>query len=279
MNNVPLILAAGCMLLLGAAVGSFLNVVVHRVPRGLSVVSPPSACPGCDSAIAPYDNIPVVSWIVLRARCRTCGTRISARYPLVEAGTALAVVGVGAFFVPAIVQAGTVPATIAALLVLVAHLWLVAASVALALIDLDTHTLPNRILLPTLVVAAVSVGAAAALTGQGDAIVRSLIAGAALFALYYVLALVTPGAMGFGDVKLAGILGLYLGWAGWPAVIVGAVAPFLLGGLFALGLLALRRAGRRDGIPFGPWMLVGAWIGIVAGRPIADAYLSLAGLA
>jgi len=249
---------------LGLMIGSFLNVVVWRVPRGESVVHPPSACPRCGHGIRPYDNLPVVSWLVLRGKCRDCGNHISVRYPLVEAST-------GALFALAAAWTGVsweLPAL----------LYLVAISVALALIDIDTKRLPDAIVLPSYLVGAALLALASwnpGGTSDWSALVRALIGCATLFAIYFVLILIYPAGMGFGDVKLAGVLGLYLGWYGWAALAVGWFAAFVLGGLFAIGLLILGKARRRSGIPFGPWMLVGAFVGIVCGQAIGDWYAGL----
>lgn len=274
------VLALVCAGVFGALIGSFLNVVVYRVPAGRSIVSPPSACGSCGTEIKPYDNIPVFSWLALRGRCRTCRSRISIRYPLVEAATAGAFACVAWWF-----WAGPEAATatdggpqVARMLIVVAFLYLMAISIALALIDLDTHRLPNALVLPSYIVGLVLLGAAALVGGDPFALARAAIGGAALFLFYLVLALVRPDGMGFGDVKLAGVLGLFLGFLGWAPLLVGAFAAFLLGGLFGIALLATRRAGRRSGIPFGPWMLAGAWLGILAGPTIGGAYLALLGL-
>lgn len=263
---------------LGAAIGSFLNVVVHRVPAGESVVHPPSACPTCGMGIRWFDNIPLVSWLFLRARCRGCGSRISSRYPLVELGTLLAFVTVTLFFGPGVLATDTAPALIAALLVLIAHLYFAAISIALTLIDLDTHRLPNVIVLPSYPVAIILLGAAALLTADLESAVRAAAGAGILFAIYLVLALVSPRGMGMGDVKLAGVVGIYLGWAGWSALAVGAFAAFLLGGVLGLVLIMAKRVHRQSGIPFGPWMLVGAWLGLAWGEPIAAGYLAVFGL-
>ena len=265
----------------GALIGSFLNVVVYRVPAGRSIVSPPSSCGSCGEGIRPYDNIPVVSWLALRGKCRSCRAAISVRYPLVEAATAVAFVGVAwwFWFGPEAPTAHTGTAIAAGLLETVAFLYLVAVSVVLALIDLDTHRLPNAIVLPSYGVGAVLLGVSALLTGDAGALVSAVVGAAALFAFYLVLALVRPGGMGFGDVKLAGVLGLFLGFLGWSTLAVGAFAAFLLGGLYAIALLAARRTERGGGIPFGPWMLAGAWLGILAGPTIGSVYLALLGFA
>ena len=271
----PLLLAALAAGGTGLLIGSFLNVVVHRVPAGLSVASPPSACPGCAAPIAARDNVPVLSWLLLRGRCRSCATPISVRYPLVELGTGAAFVVVAAARWPFGAVPTEGPTIAAALLQLVAFLWLAGASVALALIDLEHHRLPDAIVLPTYGVGVVLLGAASLLVGDPGALLRAGVGAAALFAFYLALALVKPGAMGFGDVKLAGALGLYLGWLGWGELAVGAFAAFLLGGLVSVVLLATGRVRRGGGIPFGPWMLAGAWVGVLVGAPVADAYLSL----
>lgn len=268
----------------GSLIGSFLNVVVYRVPLKQSIVSPPSACPRCGALIRGYDNIPMLSWLLLRGRCRSCSAPISRRYPLVELGTALFFAAVAWWWLSAdLVGASGEPASggtfAARILVLVAFLYLAAVSVALALIDIDTHTLPNRIVLPSYIVGAALLAAAAIVVGNVGALISAGIGCAALFVLYAILAIVRPGGMGLGDVKLAGVLGLFLGFLGWPQLVVGAFAAFLLGGLYAIALLALRRAKRGSGIPFGPWMLGGAWVGIFFGNIIMNGYLSLVGLA
>ncbi len=263
---------------LGAAIGSFLNVVIYRVPRGISVVTPPSACPRCATPIRPGDNIPVVSWLLLRGRCRSCAAPISPRYAIVELATALVFAGLAAFALPAIVTAVTPIDVVAAILVLLALLWFAGISIALTAIDLDTHRLPDRIVLPSYAVLAALLGLVAALTGAGESAARAAAGAGILFAVYFTLALISPRGMGMGDVKLAGVIGLVLGWFGWAPLAVGALAAFLLGGLAAVVLIVTRRARRTTGIPFGQWMLGGAWVGILLGDPIARGYLALFGL-
>ncbi|WP_368073045.1 A24 family peptidase [Curtobacterium sp. MMLR14_010] len=258
----------------GLLIGSFLNVVVYRVPAGLSVVRPASACPSCGHEIRGVDNIPVVSWLVLRAACRDCGSRISARYPLVEAAT-----GVLFAVVAAVVIARTGAGSVATVSVsLVAMLYLMAITVALALIDLDTHRLPDAIVLPAYVVLLVLLAVCSATTGDWSALLRGVIGMLVLAVGYFALAVAVPGGMGMGDVKLAGVLGLVLAYLGWGPLAVGAFGGFALGAIFAIGLVAARRARRGSGIPFGPWMLAGAWVGILAGDGIWSAYLGLIGL-
>jgi len=262
--------------ILGLIIGSFLNVVVWRLPRGESLSHPGSACPNCGHAIRWWDNIPVLSWVLLRAKCRDCGVAISARYPAVEIAT-------GGAFAIVVAWRLTVDANwlesgasfFSAVSSLAAFLYLAAISVALAIIDLENHKLPNRIVLPAYGVAIVLLSAASLLAGNFDSLLRGAIGLAVMFAAYFAMALVYPGGMGFGDVKLAGVLGLYLGWTSWAALAVGAFAAFVLGAAFSVVLLILRRANRKSGIPFGPWMLLGCWVGLLVGGPLAAAYLSL----
>lgn len=249
---------------LGLVIGSFLNVVIWRVPRGESIVRPPSHCPSCGHEVRPRDNVPVVSWLLLRGRCRDCHAPISARYPLVELAT-------GLVFVVLALRIGFEPE-------LPAYLYLGAIGIALAMIDIDVKRLPNAIVLPSYPVVAVLLGTAAAVQGEWDTLLRAALAGLALYAFYFLLMLVYPRGMGFGDVKLAGILGAYLGWLGWGELVVGAFLAFLVGGVFGLALMLVGRAGRKSAIPFGPWMLLGALLGILWGGALADLYLdSLSG--
>jgi len=256
---MPQPLLLGIVALLGLAVGSFLNVVIYRVPRDESLVHPGSHCPQCGAAVRNRHNVPVLGWLMLRGRCADCHTPISVRYPLVEAGTALLFVAVAARF-------GFTWA-------LPAYLYLAAISVALALIDLDVMRLPNAIVLPSYLVALVLL-VPAALLGDGLApIIRGLVAAALLWMFYRALA--HFGGMGGGDVKLAPLLGFYLGWLSWGSVAVGAFAGFMLGGLVGVVLMATRLAGRKSRIPFGPYMLAGAFLAVFAATPITDWYTAL----
>ncbi len=262
--------------LFGLAVGSFLNVVVHRVPEGRSVVAPRSSCGSCGHEIRWYDNIPVVSWLALRARCRDCGARISARYPALELAGAAAFTLVGAVLGPQLWSAASPAAVIASIAQIAVFIYLAAISLALAVIDVQTMRLPNAIVLPAYPVTAILLTAAAAAGGAWDQLLGAAAGLAIMGGLYLVIAFAKPGAMGMGDVKLAGVLGICLGWLGWTQLAVGILGGFLVGGMVGLALLATR--GRRARIPFGPWLLAGAWLGILAGREIAAGYLSLYGL-
>src|SRR4051794_6690882 len=221
--------------LLGLAVGSFLNVIIHRVPIGLSVVSPASRCPDCGAAIRTRHNIPVLGWVMLRGKCADCGSRISARYPIVELGTGL-LFGALAW---KLVSLQLLPA-------LPAYLWFGGAGIALALIDLETRRLPNSIVLPSYPVIAVALAASCLWTHDWNALLRAGIGGAALFAFYLVIALVVPRSMGMGDVKLSGLIGMVLGYLSYSALIIGAFAGFLLGAIVGLAVIATGRGTRKS---------------------------------
>jgi leader peptidase (prepilin peptidase) / N-methyltransferase len=251
-------LIGGCALL-GLLVGSFLNVVIWRVPRRESIASPPSHCPGCDAAVRPRDNVPVLSWLLLRGRCRDCGEPISGRYPLVELGTA----AVFAILAARIGPHADLPA----------FLYLGAIGVALAMIDLDVHRLPDVIVLPSYVVAGALLGVAAVVQHDAGGALRAVLGMVALYGLYFLLVFIYPAGMGWGDVKLAGVLGLYLGWLGWGEVVSGAFLGFLFGGVVGVALMVMGKAGRKSKIPFGPFMLTGALAAILVGGALADLYL------
>jgi leader peptidase (prepilin peptidase) / N-methyltransferase len=232
----------------GGLIGSFLNVVIHRVPLGESLVSPASACPQCGSQIKPYDNVPVLSWLALRGRCRNCGAPISARYPAVELLTAAVFAGV--------VAARGADAD------LLAELPFVAVLIAVAGIDLEHHIIPNRILIP----AAVWALAAAVIVDVSN-LPELLLAGAGGFLALLLAALAYPAGMGMGDVKLAGVMGLYLGLSVIPALL----AAFLAGALVGLGIIAVT-GDRKRGVPFGPFLALGGLVGVLAGPELVDLY-------
>jgi len=244
--------AAALAGVLGAAIGSFLNVVIHRLPAGESIVTPRSRCPACGTPLRPRDNVPLLSWLVLRGRCRSCAAPISPRYPLVEALTA-------ALFALVVAVEG-IDARLALALPFVAVL------VAVAAIDLDHRIIPNRILAP----AALWAVAATAAVDAGE-LPEALAAGAGAFAFLLAAALVHPAGMGMGDVKLAGVLGLYLGVAVVPALLVAFVAGALVG---VAMLLREGAAARKKGIPFGPFLALGALAGLLAGDELIELYLT-----
>jgi len=252
---------------LGAAIGSFLNVVIYRVPAGESVVRPASHCPSCGQPIRARHNVPVVSYLALRGRCADCRTPISIRYPLVEAATAVLFGAVVAFAW----HRELLP-------MLPALLYLAAIGLALALIDIDVHRLPDAIVLPAYPVLAALLVGAAWWSGDWWALARAAIGGAALFGFYLLLVLVYPAGMGWGDVKLAGVLGGAMAFVGWSALVVGAFAGFLLGGIVAVGMIGLRRATGKTALPFGPFMILGTAVGIAAGAQLTAGYAGLLGV-
>jgi leader peptidase (prepilin peptidase)/N-methyltransferase len=244
---------------LGLIVGSFLNVVAFRVPQDRSVVTPPSSCPSCGARIAPRDNIPVVSWMALRGKCRSCRAPISARYPIVEATTA--------------VLFAVAPAVVGVTWVLVAYWWFIGVSLVLILTDLDHHRIPNRILYPGFVVGVALLAVGAIADGDAGSWVRGVGGALAYFAGLLAVALVARGGLGFGDVKLAALLGLFTAYRSWGVLAVAAFAAVAIGGVVALVLLMAGRKGRKDTIPFGPPMVVGAYFALVVGEQVVDWYL------
>lgn len=237
----------------GALVGSFLNVVVYRLPRHESIVTPASHCPGCGAPVKPYDNIPVLSWLLLRGHCRSCGQPISVRYPLVEFLT-------GALCVGAVLAAGST-ARVAL------GIGLILLVVPIALIDLETRLIPNKLTLPG-VVLALALGLALDPSGEPG----RLIAGAAAGGFLLLAALAYPGGMGIGDVKLAGMMGLFLGAAVAPALLVALLAGTLVGAV----IIARRgaAAGRKTAVPFGPFLALGAIVAVFAGHPLVHVYVN-----
>lgn len=244
----------------GLAVGSLLNVVVHRVPRGASIVRPASACPSCGAAIRPRDNVPVVSYLLLGGKCRSCGVRISVRYPAVELLTA-ALFAAAWIRLPRPDDATFACAAIAVLL-------------ALAFIDLEHRRVPNVISLPATGVLAAWAVVMGLLSDRMDQVTTSLLCGAAGFAVLFVLALIS-GGIGFGDVKLAALIGVATGWFGWETWVLALAAGFGLGGLVGAVLLVSRRRGRRDAIPFAPMLCGGAVLALFLGQAPVRAWLGL----
>ena len=248
---------------LGLCIGSFLNVVIHRVPLGLSVVSPPSSCPGCEAPIRARHNVPVVGWLVLRGRCADCGAAISARYPIVELLT-------GAVFVLVTWRALDLgqPETVPALLTFAA------VGIALGAIDLDTRRLPDVLVLPAYPVLAVLLIGAAAVRDDWWAAARSGLGGLALFGFFFALAFISPRGMGFGDVKLAGVIGLVLGYFSWWTLVIGAFAGFFLGAVVGVALIAVGAGGRKTAVPFGPFMVLGALAALWLADPVTGLLLA-----
>jgi leader peptidase (prepilin peptidase)/N-methyltransferase len=242
----------------GLLVGSFLNVVIWRVPRGESIVRPGSHCPSCDTPLRPAENVPVLSWLALRGRCRHCGVRISARYPLVELTTGALWAGLALHF--------------GAAAELPAYLALAAGLLALALIDLDTFLLPNKVLYPTAIIVGVLLLGAAAVDDRWGAALRAGFAGLVAFAVFFVIHVISPRGMGFGDVRLSFLLGMALGWLSWGHVYLGLFLGFLLGAVVGVLLIATGLRSRKDHVPFGPFLVAGTFVAIFAGSPLLDLY-------
>jgi leader peptidase (prepilin peptidase)/N-methyltransferase len=240
----------------GAAIGSFLNVVAYRLPRGESLVRPGSRCPACGAPVRAYDNVPVLSWIMLRGRCRACSGPISRRYPLVETLTA-------ALYAAVVVRYGAdrdvwIPLVFLTVLVPV------------ALIDLDLRIIPNRLLAPA---AAAAVVLAAAL--DADSLPERLIAAAAAGGFFLLAALAYPRGMGMGDVKLAATMGLFLGRTVGAALLVALVAGVAIGAAIISREGASK--GRKTAVPFGPFLALGAAVAVFAGDAMVDWYLDQVG--
>jgi leader peptidase (prepilin peptidase)/N-methyltransferase len=238
--------------LMGAVFGSFLNVVAYRLPRGESLSRPRSRCPGCQTPIKPYDNVPVLSWLALRGRCRSCHAPISWRYPFVEAATGLLCALV------VIVKGPDEDALLGLALVLLL--------VPVTLIDLDHRIIPNRLML----IGAVLAPAIVLLT-EPDAIAEHLIAAAAAGGFFLLAALAYPRGMGMGDVKLAAVLGLFLGRSVAPAVFLALTFGTLVGAAIIARKGA--REGRKTAVPFGPFLAFGAVVALLAGDAMVDWYI------
>jgi len=240
----------------GAAIGSFVNVLAYRMPRRESVVKPRSRCPQCNTQIAAYDNIPVISWLLLRGHCRHCGTSIPVRYPLVEALTALLFVVVG-------LKIGLEDTLLPALAFTI-------TLVAAAETDLEHRIIPNRLM-------AVSAVAAVVLWAIADPsrLPENLIAGAAAGGIMFLVVIAYPAGMGMGDVKLAGVMGLYLGASVAPALFIG----FAAGALVGIGIVLVRgAAARKQGVPFGPFLAFGGIVALLYGPELIDWYERISGL-
>ncbi len=238
---------------LGAIFGSFLNVVVYRLPRHESLITPASHCPRCGTPVKPYDNIPVLSWLLLRGHCRSCGESISVRYPLVELMTGLLCLGA--------VLAGETTADV------VLGIVLILLVVPIALIDLEHRIIPNRL---TLLGAVLAIAIGTVLDPSGEP--ARLIAGAAAGGFLLIAALAYPGGMGMGDVKLAGMMGLFLGSAVAPALLIALVTGTVVG----VWIMARKgtKAGRKTAVPFGPFLALGAVVAVFAGPQLVDVYVN-----
>jgi len=239
--------------LIGAIFGSFFNVVAYRLPRGESLSHPPSRCPGCETPIKPYDNVPILSWLALRGKCRACGSRISPRYPLVEGATALLCGLV------VLVKGVNAEALLGVILVMLL--------VPVTLIDLDHRIIPNRLMIIGAVLAPPLV-----LLVDPDLLVEHLIAGAAAGSFFLLAVLAYPRGMGVGDIKLAAVLGLFLGRAVGPAIFIALISGTVVGAL----IMARKGVaeGRKTAVPFGPFLAFGGVVAYFVGDAMVDWYLS-----
>ncbi|HUR48443.1 MAG TPA: prepilin peptidase [Acidimicrobiales bacterium] len=247
--------------LLGLVVGSFINVVSHRVPRGESVVRPRSRCPRCRNEISPRDNVPVISWVMLRGKCRSCAEPIPIRYPATEMGTSL-------LFVLFTLRFGVVAP-------LPAYLLLAAVLVAVTATDLEHRLVPKKIVWTGFGAGAVLLAAAAVFDGEPKRLVTMAAGSTLAFGGLFVIHFISPRGMGFGDVRLAALLGLFLGWLGLAYVGLGLFSGFVTGGVAGIGALLAGRS-RKSALPFAPFLALGTVIAILLGAPILDWYLSTA---
>jgi len=246
----------GVCTLFGLAVGSFLNVVIYRVPRNESIVSPRSKCPACDAPIKGRDNIPVVSWLLLKGRCRNCQSPISPRYIYVELAG-------GGLFAGAAARLGF-RWDLPAVLVLLAGL------LALACIDFEHLLLPKKVVYLTLALVGVLLILAAAETGEWHNLLVAGISSVAWFVVFFLMNLASPRILGFGDVRLALVLGLGLGWFGWRYVVLGFFAANLIGAIIGITLIALNKIRRDQPIPYGVFLAVGTAFAIFAGPELVS---------
>lgn len=244
---------------MGAIVGSFLNVCIYRLPRHESIVSPASHCPDCGKQLGWLDNIPLISYVVLKGKCRSCGGTIPWRYPLVEFANA-------ALFSFAGWRFGLTVELLPALL-------LISSLIIVFFIDLEHFIIPNVVVLPVAAVGLAAMVAISLTTSNGEFPAWWVFpaAGAASAAFFFVIALVYPQGMGMGDVKLAGMLGCFLG----RSVIVGLFLGFLMGATVGVGLMVTGRGGRKSKVPFGPFLALGSLVALFYGGQLLDLYLGL----
>lgn len=235
---------------LGTILGSFLNVVIYRLPRFESLVRPRSRCPNCGAQIGAWDNIPLVSFLLLRGRCRACGARIAWRYPLVELTAGLLVLA-------AWLRDGSWLDVVAAMMLLLSLL-------AVFFIDLAHHIVPNAITYPGIVIGLMMAAA-------GGRLLDGILTAAGAGAFFFLIALVSRGGMGGGDIKLAAMMGAFLGW---PSVVVALLIAFAGGAMVGVLLIALGVRTRKDPIPFGPALAVGGMIALFFAGPLVDWYVN-----
>jgi leader peptidase (prepilin peptidase)/N-methyltransferase len=261
MATAPGAAPALLLMVFGLVVGSFANVAIYRVPAGRSVVRPPSACRGCGAPVRAFDNIPVVSWLVLRGHCRQCKAPISLRYPLVELLVGLIFAGVGLRFGLSWTAAGEAV--------------LGAGLVVLGFIDLDHMLLPRRVVYLTMVLVGAAFLAGAATAGQWHRLLVAALSAVVPWAVFFAINYIAPKALGFGDVRLALLIGFGLGWLGAAYAFLGFILASVLGSVVGMAMMATGRAGRRTPIPFGTFLAVGAVLAALLGSPVVNWYTGL----
>ena len=258
-GSPPAIALAGA---LGLLFGSFATVAAHRIPRRQSIVSGRSRCPNCAHQIGAAENIPVLSYLIQRGRCKRCGAAISIRYPVIEVTTAV-------LFALTVWKFG---ASIEAV-VFGTFFWVL---VVLSAIDLEHRLLPNRVVYPALAAGWLGLVLLALLRETPERLIDAAVGALVFGGFFFVVAFLVPAGMGGGDVKLAFVLGTFLGYLGGVGlVIVGMFLAFLLGSLIGVGLMLVRKGGRKTMVPFGPFLALGTAISIFVGRFLLEGYLSL----
>ena len=261
---IPIGLWAVLAAALGLCIGSFLNVVIYRVPAGESIVRPPSKCPNCGHEVRNRHNLPVIGWLILRGKCFDCGNPISPRYPIIEFAT-------GALFAVVTLDVGKLHWA------LPAYLYFAAIGIALSMIDFDHQRLPDKIVLPSYPVVAALLTVGAAVDHQWWALARAGIGAASLFAFYFAVAFAYPKGMGLGDVKLSGLLGGLLAYLSWGTLVAGAFGGFLFGAVAGVLVIAAKKGDRKTKVPFGPFMIGAALLAVFVGAPVAHWYAHLSG--
>ncbi len=252
------VLAVACALA-GLYVGTYLNLVIDRVPQKKPMRPVRTGCRNCLDADSATSRLPLLPWVVRRQRCPTCGEPVSLRYPVVELITS-------GLFAAAAIRLGA-DAALPAFLVFFACL------VAVSTIDLELQIIPNRIVYPTILVSLPLLALAALAKGDVDPLVTALAGAAIAFAILLVVHLISPASMGFGDVRLAFILGLFLGWFDLSHVAIGLFVGFSLGAIVGLGLMLFGGRTRKDSVSFGPFLAAGAAVAVLFGNPLLEWWL------
>ena len=254
------LLIVGCAVL-GLAVGSFLNVVIYRVPLHQSIVKPRSFCPSCNAPIRERDNIPILSWLMLKGKCRDCRNPISARYPLVEGLCAALYAGAAA----RVGYQWDLPAL----------LFFITGLLALSYIDVEKLILPKSIVYVTLILVTASLLVAAGVNDEWHRLAIAAICALAWFLAFYVINFISPAYLGFGDVRLAPVIGLMLGWLGVRYVLLGFFGANLIGAIVGVTLIATKRMTRNQQIPYGIFLALGAALAIYAGPELLVPFQTL----